>query len=139
MVTRALPVDITNLLIDGALYGAGGGIQRMAWERSERMMGVSTGALVTGALILGGLGMATFARGGGDMGRRIASAAFGSGMTVAGWLFAEKALVLGNVGAGSQSLPGGMEAMSLPSYQFAGVPRAQAQAIDMNGIQKYQF
>lgn len=138
MVTRAASVDLAEIAIDGVLHAAGGAVQRMAWEKGAGVSGLHPGMLTTGVMILGGLAVSVYGRGGSDIVRRLAQASFYSGVTIAGWLTAEKVLQLGQVGPGSESLPSGME-MSLPSYQFAGVPRAQAMTVDRNGNQEFKF
>jgi hypothetical protein len=83
---------MANRMIEPALEigsaAVAGGLQRIAWEQSNPI-----GFMVTGATVLGGLVMSMFTTGpAAVMARGIAS----SGGSVAGWTISENFLLLGN-------------------------------------------
>lgn len=83
--TKVMGVDVTDAFTNYGAAAAAGGIQRLAWGRSE-----GTGWMTTGGLILLGLFGSNFFQG--QLGQVVRSASLGAAAGF-GWIAAERLVV----------------------------------------------
>lgn len=123
---------IQDVIIEEAVSGVGGGVQRVAWELSQPI-----GFILTAGLVLGGLAGASFARG------RMAdvlSALGNSGAAIGGWVVTEQFLLGGSTpaffpGARNKQPAGlkGQGAQGLGSGRLTLNPRASGREVTRLG------
>lgn len=81
-------LDVGNVLVESGTGLIGGGIQRMAWESSQMV-----GLIATGAFLIGGVVIQAMVDQ--PLLQQVGKAATISGATVAGWVGSEKYLIGG--------------------------------------------
>ena len=130
MVTRALPGNLADTMVEGLADAAGGAVLRLAWDRADNM-----GMVATGLFILGGLVLPMFG-GRGALMNTVSSGMFHSGSAIAGWLTTEKVLKL-DAPAAQRALNPGVRRPALgsayrPSYDGAKAPEVALHGVNPN-------
>ena len=125
MVTRALPGNLADAMVEGVLDFGGGGAQRFAYEQGE-----TVGMMTTAGFILGGLFLPMFVRG--QMVDSLSKAAFHSGSTIAGWLATERVFKYGPRAMLPDPNRGGRRALYRMNTNGARLPEVASSGLNPN-------
>lgn len=135
MVTRALGIDLTSIIVEYGAAGVYGAIQRGAWEQSDMLGFLATG----GGLLVGILGQTMR---GGDILSQSLRAVGPASAAIGGWLVAERMFRMGGVGMGQAEMQeayvaraiagqidGARSAVTTPASHHPGIERINGQVI----------
>ena len=103
--------NMADVMIEGLADVGGGAAQRFAWEQSENI-----GMITTGAFIIGGIVLPMFLKN--PMTDILAKGMFHSGAVIAGWIGTEKVFKLGSRPGQLALRPGGSRPQLGPGGRY---------------------
>lgn len=118
--------NMADVMIEGLADIGGGAAQRFAWEQSETI-----GMVTTGAFIVGGIVLPMFLRN--PMADILAKGMFHSGAVIAGWVGTETVFKLGRR-PGQALLPGGARPQLRAGYYAPAIDGLRAPEVSRQGV-----
>ena len=119
--------NMADLMIEGVADVVGGGAQRFAWDRSEMV-----GMITTGAFVIGGLVLPMFLKN--PMTDIVAKGMFHSGAAIAGWVTTEKVFRLAPATATPALRPGGTRPQLGSGRYYPAVDGVRAPEVAYQGV-----